>query len=89
MGTVTVAVYESNLSDPNTIANELPELAAEVASLNRPVKFDSIEDSNDNHGGHLIVMHTPDVAQNVEGVEINHFGQQGILGRYVSSFLLP
>jgi len=88
MGTVTVDVHESNLSDPNTIANELPELAAEVASLNRPVKFDSIEDSSDNHGGHLIVFHTPNVAQKLEGVEINHFGQQGILGRYVSLLFL-
>ena len=52
------------------------------------MKFDSIEDSSDNHGGHLIVMHTPNVAQKLEGVELNHMGQQGILGRYVSSFLL-
>jgi len=55
MGTLTVDLHESDLNDPNTIANEMPELAAEVASLNLPVKFDSIEDSNDNHGGHLIV----------------------------------
>ena len=84
LGTITVAEIEANLNDPNTWENGLPELAAEVASLNRPVKFDSVEDENDMHGGHLIVMHTPNVAQNLEGVEIDHFGQQGILGRYVS-----
>lgn len=84
MGTITVESFESNLNDPSTWENGLPELAAEVASLNRPVKFDSVEDENDMHGGHLIVFHTPNVAQKLEGVEIGNFGQQGILGRYVS-----
>lgn len=91
MGTVTVAAQEADLNDPSTWENGLPELSAEVASLNRPVKFDSVEDGPVHptdlthlHGGHLIVFHTPYVAQKLEGVEFTNFGQQGNLGRYVS-----
>lgn len=38
------------------------------------------------HGGHLIIYHTPGVAQRLEGVEIRDFGQQGNLGRYPIHF---
>jgi len=57
--------------------------AVEVASLSRNVKFTSEKDDPDPLvGGHLIVMHTPNVAQLLRGVEISNFGQQGNIGRY-------
>ena len=96
---LTPAMIFSDPDRPPTVENE-PHFAAEVAVLSRPVIFESVQDGPsaggfDNlHGGHVIVYHTPHVAQRLEGVEIRGFGQQGELGRYVShrlsalSFLL-
>lgn len=57
--------------------------AVEVASLSCKVKFTAQKDDADPlHGGHLIVMHTPNRSQLLRGVEISNFGQQGIKGRY-------
>lgn len=71
----------------NPVTTDINEMyAAEVALLNRRIIFDSITDGTDNlHGGHLIINRTPNVAQKLEGVELRNFGQQGIVGRYVSS----
>jgi hypothetical protein len=82
-GTVTVNLSKSQIGDPFSVKSE-PMMAAEVASLNRPVKFTSVKDNSGAHGGHLIIYHTPHVAQLLEGVEVRAFGQSGILGRYVS-----
>lgn len=82
-GTVTVTNSKDGIDNPFTAKSE-PIMAAEVASLHRPVKFTSIKDDSGNHGGHLIIYHTPHVAQKLEGVEVRAFGQSGILGRYVS-----
>ena len=61
--------------------------AAEVAWLSRSVVFESVSDGPDNlHGGHLMVLDTPNVAQRLEGAEFRNFGQQGKVGRYVSTF---
>lgn len=60
-----------------------PKFAVEVASLSRKVKFTAADDdTNSLHGGHLIVLHTPNVPQTLRGVEISNFGQQGNIGRY-------
>ena len=60
--------------------------ATEIALLSRNVRFSAVEDvPNPLHGGHLIVFHTPMVAQKLGGVEIVAFGQQGNMGRYVSN----
>ena len=57
--------------------------SVEVGSLSRKVKFTAEEDDVDPlHGGHLIILHTPNVAQTLRGVEIKNFGQQGNIGRY-------
>uniref|UniRef100_A0A7S4V4Q2 Apple domain-containing protein n=1 Tax=Ditylum brightwellii TaxID=49249 RepID=A0A7S4V4Q2_9STRA len=84
-GTVTVNLSKSQIGDPFTLKLE-PMMAAEVASLNRPVKFTSVKDNSGAHGGHLIIYHTPHVAQLLEGVEVRAFGQSGILGRYPIHF---
>ena len=86
---LTPGMIFSDPDRPPTVENE-PDFAAEVAVLSRPVVFESVQDGPsaggfDNlHGGHIIVYHTPHVAQRLEGVEIRGFGQQGELGRYVS-----
>jgi hypothetical protein len=50
--------------------------AVEVALLNRNIRFQGGYEQN-NKGGHFMVMHTPNVAQNVRGVEFRNFGRQG------------
>lgn len=72
-----------------------PRMASEVASLSRRVVFDAEVDgpTHDSipgsaHGGHVIVMHTPNVAQRVEGVELRNFGQQVRARVFVSSGLV-
>lgn len=67
-------------------ARESPDFAVEVALLSRNIVFEGGHDSNENHGGHFWIMHTPEVAQTVEGIEVKNFGQQGSLGRYPIHF---
>lgn len=64
-----------------------PHFAAEVAVLDRDVIFEAKnDDPNENHGGHLIIYHTPQVVQTIQGVKFENFGQAGILGRYPVHF---
>lgn len=76
---------------PPTQAKD-PRFAAEVAVLTRNIVFESVQDGPSTgghanlHGGHLIVYHTPRVAQKIEGVQVKGFGQQQILGRYPIHF---
>ena len=39
-------------------------------------------------GGHTIILHSPEIIQNIRGVEFRKFGQQGNLGRYPLHFHL-
>jgi len=74
-----------------------PEYAVRVASLRRSffLTAEEAEGKVDGEtdrmliGGHLMVFLTPGVAQKLEGVEITNFGQQGNLGRYASTLILP
>jgi len=90
-GLVFVDAQENELGNPPTEENE-PTMPAEIASLSRPVVFESVRDGPSEggftslHGGHLIIFHTPNVAQRLEGVEIRNFGQQGTIGRYPIHF---
>lgn len=68
-----------------TTFKESSDFATEVALLARNIVFEGDQDDfNSRHGGHLIIMNTPNVVQKLEGVEFRNFGQQGNLGRYVS-----
>lgn len=82
-----VAVMEDDDVNGNTDAR----MAIEVARLTRSIVFEAEDD--DLHfagdgllGGHLIILHTPSVAQSIVGVELRNFGQQGNLGRYPIHF---
>jgi hypothetical protein len=55
----------------------------ELALMQRNIKFESDSDEK-TQGGHLMVFQTGAVYQHLEGVELYHFGQRGVLGRYVS-----
>ena len=68
---------------PTTIVESL-DFAVEVALLSRNIVFEGGMDLQD--GGHFWIMHTPSVAQTIEGIDIQHFGIQGTLGRYPIHF---
>jgi G8 domain len=69
-----------------TTVSESPDFAVEVALLSRNIVFQGGADTNAQHGGHFMVMHTPTVKQTIEGVDFQKFGQQGNLGRYPIHF---
>lgn len=52
------------------------DFSTEVLLLNRNVRFQGGSEVADK-GGHLMVMHTPDVSQMIRGVEFRNFGRQG------------
>lgn len=80
----TVLELDSSFIRPTTMTDN-PDYAVEVALLSRNIVFEGADDdTNDLHGAHLIVLHTPSIQQKLEGVEFRNFGQQGNLGRYVS-----
>ena len=65
---------------------ESADFAVEVALLSRNIVFEGGSDSVVSHGGHFMIMHTPNVVQTIEGVDLRNFGQQGNLGRYPIHF---
>jgi hypothetical protein len=74
---------------PATTLVESPNFAVEVALLSRNIVFEGDTDDADSlMGAHFMVMHTPNVAQLLEGVEFRNFGQQGVLGKYPIHFHL-
>jgi len=82
-----VLVYlEEPLQNSHTTEIRGGVAASEVALLSRNLVFEAEKDdvSNPYHGGHTKVMHTPNVVQTMEGIELINFGQQGNMGRYVS-----
>ena len=69
-----------------TTMSESKDFAVEVALLSRNIAFVGGTDSTARHGGHFMVMHTPKVIQTLVGVDLQNFGQQGLLGRYPIHF---
>ena len=73
---------------PPTTRKQSDDFAVEVALLSRNIRFEGDTDDPDSLlGAHFMVMHTPDVDQLIEGAEFFNFGQQGVLGKYVSDRL--
>jgi len=69
---------------PTTLL-ESQDYAVEVALLSRNIVFEG-GSNNMQDGGHFIILHTPNVAQTIQGIDIQHFGIQGTLGRYPIHF---
>jgi G8 domain len=69
-----------------TTMSESPDFAVEVALLSRNVVFSGGADHTSQLGGHFMIMNTPKVIQTIVGVDLQNFGQQGILGRYPIHF---
>ena len=65
-----------------------PDFAVEVALLDRKMLIRGEKETGDHEkiGAHLIVLHTPMIAQHLEGVQFTNVGQQTRLGRYPIHF---
>lgn len=74
---VRLGLDEPLPSKPATAADD-KNFATEVALLSRNILFTS----ESRKGGHFWVLQTPKSKQEIRGVEITKFGQQGELGRY-------
>lgn len=86
---VGVISFEGDVGFHPTYYDQNPLTRAEVALLSRNVMVTATPDpSNELHGGHLIILHTPNVQQHLEGVQFKQMGQQGNLGRYPIHFHL-
>lgn len=86
---VGVIKFDGDAGFHPTYENPDSRMRSEVALLSRNVLVTATPDSaNPLHGGHLIILHTPNVAQHLEGIHFRGMGQQGNLGRYVSYFAL-
>jgi hypothetical protein len=80
---------DSAIVRPTTL-KQSKEFAVEVALLSRNILFEGDTDDLDKLlGAHFMVMHTPTstARQLIEGIEFRNFGQQGVLGKYVSAAL--
>lgn len=98
-----MAVIESVQADPegNTLKlassiaavlteEETPNMGVEVALLTRNIKIEGefIEGvSGQSDGGYLQILHTPNVAQTITGVEFVHMGQEKIRNKHPIQFL--
>jgi len=73
-----------------TTLEDSADFAVEVALLSRNIVVEGAKDdpNNPRHGGHFMIMQTPDIIQRIEGIEFRNMGQQGLLGRYPIHFHL-
>ena len=81
-----VLTLSEAVAKPTTDADD-PRVATEIALLSRNVKITGANDDpvNQNHGASMMIVKTENVAQKIQGVQFYEMGQQGNLGRYVSS----
>jgi len=84
----TEVTFETPIPRHTTILED-PWYAVEVALLSRNVLIKPQEDvdvMDPAMGGHLMILHTPEQCQKIEGIELKGMGQQGVLGRYPLHF---
>jgi len=80
-----ISGYRLTLNEPigpTTTLKDHSVMAVEVALLSRNIVWEGGEGSDDLMGGHFWILRTPGVPQHLEGVDIQNFGQQGVLARY-------
>lgn len=83
-------IVEIRLNEPPSIPivsqDENPEFRTHVALMNRNVKIQS-QDSDTKRGGYLQILHTPNQAQTIVGVEFSKMGQLGVIDRFPLQFV--
>ena len=81
-GTATLELSEA-ATLPIISSEENSDYAAEIALLSRNVIIKG-DEGEDNKGGYMQVLHTSNLAQNIQGVEFQNMGRRGEVDRYVS-----
>ena len=85
-GTVTLLLNESTTL-PLISADENSDYAAEIALISRNMIIKG-EEGEDNKGGYMQVIHTPNITQKIQGIEFQNMGRRGEADRFVSVFIL-
>ena len=81
-GTTNIQLREA-LTLPIITVEENVDEAVEIALISRNVRVQG-DDDEDNKGGYMQVLHTPDVAQLIQGIEFVNMGRMGEVDRFVS-----
>ena len=81
-GTTNIQLREA-LTLPIISVEENEDEAVEIALISRNIQIQG-DDDEDNKGGYMQVLHTPDVAQVIQGVEFVNMGRMGEVDRFVS-----
>lgn len=86
-GDAIVEFEGGGIAKPTTEKDDA-RFAVEIALLSRNILFDAKNDTSEpvTGGGNLVVIHTPNVTQTIQGAEFRHSGQQGMVGRYPIHF---
>lgn len=66
---------------------ENADFAVEVALLSRNVRIESANKDDSGSGGYMQILHTPGVAQKIDGVEFGFMGQEGVADRFNLQFV--
>jgi len=82
-GTATLYLNEA-VTLPLISSEENSDYAAEIALITRNMIIRGDEGEEDK-GGYMQVLHTPDVAQLIQGVEFQNMGRKDEVDRYVSN----
>ena len=85
-GSVNIQITEAS-GLPIISQEENLEYASELALITRNVVIEGEEGEN-NKGGYMQVLHTPNVAQTIQGVQFRNMGRRGEVERYVSFYQL-
>ncbi len=84
-GTANIQLNEA-ATLPIITEEENGDYAVEIALLSRNVKIEG-EDDEDKKGGYFQVLHTPGIAQTIQGVEFFKMGRRSEVDRFVSDIL--
>ena len=82
----TIVTFNTTIAKPTTKADD-SRFAVEVALLSRNILIEPKDDTPAKplHGVHVMIIHTS-TPQHIQGLEVRGGGQQGSLGRYVSTY---
>lgn len=81
-GTTNVQLIDA-LTLPIISVEEDADYAVELALISRNIKVEGANDEN-NKGGYMQVLHTPNITQQIQGIEFFNMGRMGEFDRFVS-----
>ncbi len=85
-GTANIKLNEA-ATLPIISEEENRDHSVEIVLLSRNIKIEGDDDEEDKKGGYFQVLHTPGIAQTVQGVEFLNMGRKSEVDRFVSEIL--